>query len=236
MDLKEELLIGEASGHWYYRAKLAALRLAIAKLPPGPILDVGSGSGFFARKLLESGQATEATCVDPGYPADSEEQVNGRPMRFRRRVGGSGATLVLMMDVLEHVADDGALLAEYVARMPPGACVLVTVPAFQALWSGHDVFLEHHRRYTLREVERLLGAAGLQMELGCYFYAALLPLAAAARLLDRWRRDDRPPRSHMQRFGRVTNAALDAVCRAELPLFRANRMAGLSVFGLAVKP
>ncbi len=70
MDLKEELLIGEVSAHWYYRAKLAALRLAIAKLPPGPILDVGSGSGFFARKLLEGGQATEATCVDPGYPAD----------------------------------------------------------------------------------------------------------------------------------------------------------------------
>jgi len=81
-----------------------------------------------------------------------------------------------------------------------------------------------------------VGAAGLQMELGCYFYAALLPLVAAARLLDRWRRDDEPPRSHMQRFGRFTNAALDAVCRAELTLFRANRIAGLSVFGLAVKP
>lgn len=236
MDLKEESLVGDASTHWYYWAKLAALRSAIARLPPGPVLDVGSGSAFFSRKLLESGEATQATCVDPGYPADTEEQVNGRSMRFRRRADGSNATLVLMMDVLEHVADDGALLAEYVAQMPSGAHVLVTVPAFQALWSGHDVFLEHHRRYTLPQVERLLRGAGLHMKLGCYFYAALLPLVAAARLAGRRRRSNGPPQSDMRRFGRFTSAAFHAICRAELGLFRVNRLAGLSVFGLAVKP
>jgi len=118
MDLKKQRLVGDASAHWYYQAKLAALRSAIAKLPPGPILDVGSGSGFFARKLLECGKATEATCVDSGYSDDHEEQVDGRPMRFRRRVDRSNATLVLMMDVLEHVADDRALVTEYTLFTP----------------------------------------------------------------------------------------------------------------------
>lgn len=237
MDLKEEhLLGGDASQHWYYRAKLAAVRAAIAGLPPMPVLDVGAGSGFFSRKLLEGGQASEAVCVDPGYPADSDELVSGRPLRFRRHVDNSNAGLVLMMDVLEHVPDDLALLAEYVAQIPSGARVLVTVPSFQILWSSHDVFLEHYRRYTLRQVERLMREAGLRMELGCYFYGALLPLVAAMRLGRRLMRNNGPPHSDMRRFGAVTNTVFDAICRTELSLFRANRIGGLSVFGLAAKP
>ena len=237
MDLKEEALLGEnVAAHWYYRAKLSALRSAIAGAPPGPVLDVGAGSGFFSRKLLESGEATEATCVDPGYPADTEERVGGRTLRFCRQAGGRDARLVLMMDVLEHVPDDAALLAEYVAHMPPGGRVLVTVPAFQALWSGHDEFLEHYRRYTLAQVERLLRGAGLQVQLGCYFYGAVLPLAAVARLGGRLIRRSGPPRSAMRRFSPLSNAVLDAVCAAELRVFKSNRVGGLSVFGLAVKP
>ena len=45
------------------------------------------------------------------------------------------------------------LLRHYAAKVPSGAHFLVTVPAFRFLWSGHDVFLEHKRRYTLAEIE-----------------------------------------------------------------------------------
>ena len=55
-----------------------------------------------------------------------------------------------MMDVLEHVSDDVGLVREYAKRAKPGTRFVVSVPAFMWLWSGHDVFLEHHRRYTLR--------------------------------------------------------------------------------------
>jgi hypothetical protein len=236
MDLKEEALLGgDASKHWYYRSKLAALRLAISGLPPMPVLDVGAGSGFFSRALLTGGEASEATCIDPGYASDSDQQVNGRTLRFRRVPERSDAGLVLMMDVLEHVPDDAALLADYVAQVPAGARVMVTVPAFQALWSGHDVFLEHYRRYTLHQVERLLQNAGLQVELGCYFFAALLPLVAAARLGKRLLGSG-PPASDMGRVGPLADAAFGAICRAELAVFRANRLAGVSVFARAVKP
>jgi hypothetical protein len=236
MDLKEESLLGgDTSQHWYYRSKLAALRLALSGLPPMPVLDVGAGSGFFSRALLAGGEASEATCVDPGYVSDSDQEVNGRTLRFRRVAEPGEAGLLLMMDVLEHVPDDGALLAAYVAQVPRGAHVMVTVPAFQTLWSGHDVFLEHHRRYTLHQVERLLRNAGLQVELGCYFFAAVLPLVAAVRLGKRLLHGDRPS-SDMRRFGPATNAALGAICRAELAVFRANRLAGASVFARAVKP
>ena len=69
MDLKEEHLLGDQVGsHWYYQSKLAALRRAIADVPVTSVLDVGAGSGFFARALLADGKAQAATCVDPNYP------------------------------------------------------------------------------------------------------------------------------------------------------------------------
>ena len=238
MDLKEESLLGGAVGdHWYYKAKLRALRRALPGVAPGPVLDVGAGSGFFSRSLLRAGLATSAVCVDPGYPADRDEWVGGRPLQFRRRVADAAGGLVLMMDVLEHVADDVALLREYMDPATPGTRVLVTVPAFQALWSGHDVFLEHYRRYTLRQTEALLRAAGLVVELGCYFYGAVLPLAAGLRLGRRLMGDrGTVARSDMRPFGPAATAVFDAVCAAELAVFRKNRIAGLSVFARGVKP
>ena len=141
-----------------------------------------------------------------------------------------------MWDGLAHVADDVALAAEYVARVPSGARFIVTVPAFQWLWSGHDVFLEHYRRYTLGELEKTLREAGLEIEFGSYLYGSILPAVVAFRTAKRVLGGSREPQSDMRRFGRVSNRVLWSACRAELPFFKANRVAGLSVFVRAVKP
>lgn len=235
MDLKEELLLGDsAPRHWYYRAKLSALRRLIAGGNHASLLDVGAGTGFFARSLLECGDVGQATCVDPGYPEDRDETVQGRKLSFRRRADQEQADLVLMMDVIEHVADDVGLVREYVAAARPGARFVVSVPAFMWLWSGHDVFLEHHRRYTLPQVEQVLRNADLTVERGCYFYGALLPLAAATRLAKRLAGRDRPE-SQMSSVPAPANALLGMVCSAELPLMKANRIAGLTAFVTAVR-
>ncbi len=233
MDLKEAALLGgDVARHWYYRAKLAALLDALADLPPGPVMDLGAGTGFFARSLLQRAVATEAVCVDPGYPGDRDEVEAGRRLLFRRAPPAAVAPVVLMMDVLEHVEDDLALLRGTMGAAAPGTRVVVTVPAFQWLWSGHDVFLEHWRRYTLPGLERLLRRAGLRVEFGCYLYGPVLPLAAAARL-GRRALGEGPPRSDMRRFGRLSNAVLGAACRMERPLVRRNRIAGLTVLARA---
>ena len=235
MDLKEQAILGEAIGaHWYYRAKSAAVARMLRGLQPTELLDVGAGSGFFARALLQDSAVAAATCVDPGYDDERDELAAGKPLRFRRDVAWTSADLVLMMDVIEHVDDDVGLVRDYVQRVPRGARFLVTVPAFQALWSAHDVFLEHRRRYTLPGVEAVLRAGGLSVERGCYFYGVLFPLAAATRLLKRLRHAE--PRSQMRPMRALPNAALWLACRAELPFFRANRIAGLTAMVLAVKP
>ena len=51
------------------------------------------------------------------------------------------ADAVLLMDVLEHVPDDAAVLGSIVDALRPGCHVLITVPADMKLWSSHDVSL-----------------------------------------------------------------------------------------------
>ncbi len=234
MDLKEEDILGADIGrHWYYRAKAAALRRAVAALKPRHLLDVGAGSGFFSRHLLAETPAERALCVDIGYASDRDDSVAGKPVRYRRDTGPTDCDLVLMMDVLEHVDDDRGLVRHYADKVPSGAHFLVTVPAFAFLWSGHDVFLEHKRRYRLAEIEATLSDAGLEIVRGAYYFGLIFPLAAAVRLTGR---NTTEPRSSMKSHGAVTNALLGALCTAELPLFPYNRLAGLSAFVLAKKP
>ncbi len=234
MDLKEEDILGADIGrHWYYRAKSAALHRAVTSLQPRHILDVGAGSGYFSRSLLERTGATAALCVDTGYPADRDDSSHGKPVRFRRTIGAVDCDLVLMMDVLEHVDDDRGLVVDYAAKVPVGAHFLVTVPAFQFLWSGHDVFLEHKRRYRLGEIEAVLRAAKLEIVRGSYYFGLVFPLAAAVRLASRHAGE---PRTGLKRHGALTNGLLGAACAVELPFFAINRLAGLSAFVLARKP
>ena len=161
MDIKEQDVLGDRIGqHWYYRAKGEAMRRLLGPRAIRHVLDVGAGSGVFSRMLLQGG-AGEATCVDPAYPAEHDETEAGRPIHFVHEVGQTDADVVLLMDVLEHVDDDAALLAEYAGKAGAGARFLITVPAFQWMWSGHDVFLEHRRRYTLKMLEDVVRRAGL---------------------------------------------------------------------------
>ena len=165
-------------------------------------------------------------------PADRDDSVAGKPVLYRRDTGPTDCDLVLMMDVLEHVDDDRGLVRHYADKVPSGAHFLVTVPAFRFLWSGHDVFLEHKRRYRLAEIEATMRDAGLEVVHGAYYFGFVFPLAAAVRLAAR---DTTEPSSSLSKQGALINGLLGAVCAAELPLFPFNRLAGLSAFVLAKK-
>src|SRR5690242_15658512 len=234
MDLKEEDILGADIGrHWYYRSKAKALKRMVDGMAPRHLLDIGAGSGFFSRHLLAEGGAESALCVDIGYASERDDSVLGKPVLYRRDCGPTDCDLVLMMDVLEHVVDDSGLVRHYAGKVPSGAHFLVTVPAFGFLWSGHDVFLEHQRRYRLGEIEGTMRKAGLTVVRGSYYFGFVFPLTAAVRLA---RRGEPIPRSSLKKHGFLTNGLLGVICATELPLFPVNRLAGLSAFVLAKKP
>ena len=209
----------------------------VAPLQAQEILDVGAGSGFFSKYLLSHTSAEAAWCIDPFYPKEWDDRLVDKPIRYRHQCNGTDADLVLMMDVLEHVEDDLALLNEYVGKVSAGTRFLVTVPAFKFLWSGHDVFLGHYRRYTLPAATDLMKRAGLVVERRCYYFGLVFPLAVAVRIAGKLLgRNANETASDLKQHGALTNSILTLICQAELPLFRLNRLAGLSVFCLARKP
>ncbi|WP_460111617.1 class I SAM-dependent methyltransferase [Pseudomonas sp. H3_D04] len=236
MDLKETDILGSSiDQHWYYASKAAATTRMLGNTPVTRILDVGAGSGFFSHHLLRHSAAREAWCVDISYDQDSDATTAGKPVHYRRGIDSVDADLVLLMDVLEHVDDDVGLLKAYVDKVPSGSRFLMTVPAFQFLWSGHDDFLEHKRRYTLAQLETVARDAGLNVKQGTYYFGLVFPIAATLRLLPKGAQPS-PPRSQLKQHHPLVNTVLKTLCSVELPFMGANRLAGLTVFVLAQKP
>jgi SAM-dependent methyltransferase len=173
--------------HWWFRGRRAVIwsLLRRAGLPPSPrIIDAGCGTG---RNLVEFGRLGEAEGVD-----SSDEAVafcRRRGLRSVRRApldalpyddGRFG--LILATDVIEHLDDDRRALAELRRVAASGARLVVTVPAYEWLWSEHDVSMHHRRRYTLAGLQAATAAAGWRPVVRSYFFSLLLPAVAAVRL------------------------------------------------------
>ncbi|WP_312073893.1 methyltransferase domain-containing protein [Atlantibacter sp.] len=238
MDLKEIDILGPNIGkHWYYKSKANAMTHLISGTSPSIILDIGAGSGFFSKKLLSDTTAKEVWCVDISYKDDSDALEVGKPIHYRKSIDNVDADLVLLMDVLEHVDDDVGLLKEYIAKVPSGAKFLISVPAFKFLWSGHDIFLEHKRRYRLSQLEDVVRQSGLIIKHGSYFFGAIFPIASTIRLVSNLlQRDRSKAHSQLSNHHPLINKTLSAMCAAEMPIFPHNRMVGLTIFCIAEKP
>lgn len=87
------------------------------------------------------------------------------------------ADCVTMLDVLEHLSDDGRALSEVARVLKPGGALILTVPAYGHLWSAHDEALHHFRRYEKHQLRARLREAGLKVD-KLSFAMSLLPPAA----------------------------------------------------------
>jgi SAM-dependent methyltransferase len=92
------------------------------------------------------------------------------------------ADVALLLDVIEHVDDDVAALGAARRAMADGGWLVVTVPAYRWLWSGHDEALGHRRRYTARGLRVVAERAGFRVQRVSYFNTLLFPAVALVRL------------------------------------------------------
>lgn len=148
---------------------------------PQKVLDVGSGDGFVARQLMpELVEGSSIVCWDIHYTDDdirSLTQQSPDSIRFQVEMPEEQFDLVLLLDVLEHVPDDVAFLRRIADRhLHPGASIIISVPAWQVLFSNHDRALKHYRRYSRHDGIRLVRESGLRLVAsGGLFYSLFLP-------------------------------------------------------------
>jgi SAM-dependent methyltransferase len=176
--------------HWWYRGRRRVLERAIARLAlptPARVLDAGCGSGRNMIELARYGEVAgielSGTSVALARERGVGEVVEGSLLEMP--FAADSFDLAVCLDVVEHLQDDRAALRELRRVLAPGGSLLVTVPAYQWLWSGHDVINHHHRRYNRRTLLTAAQDAGLECAFATYFNSLLLPVAIALRALDR---------------------------------------------------
>ena len=180
MDLRETHTIGALRHPWEVARFRFFNELLIrhgAHDRPARVIDVGSGDAWFAAKFLAGmPRGTDMVCWDAGYDAEATRDKGDGIVRTATKPEGV-ADLILLLDVLEHVDDDHGFLRALVRENTrPGSLVLVSVPAWQPLFSAHDVYLKHHRRYSPAQGARLVEGAGLSIVTrGGLFHSLLLP-------------------------------------------------------------
>ena len=211
--------------HWWYRGKRLLLETMLdraAPRAPARMLDIGCGTGGVLRGLARQGftvgvdraEVALRFCREKGFTA----VVLGSA--FELPFARASFDVCTMMDVLEHVDDEQALLAEARRVLRPGGALLVSVPAFAALWSQHDETLEHRRRYRKPELTAVVAKAGLRIEWSSYTNFFVFPPTLAWRLLRRFAGLAPGMRTDLFPTPAPLNAALVGTYRAEAALLR----------------
>ncbi len=186
MDLKE-LGIVEPDEHWYYQTKSRFL-IALNKkyfINAENIIEIGAGSTFFLKEALKLSTKAKGYAVDINYPVNQKSEIDR--IFLSRTLPKVSAEVYLFIDVLEHVDNDQGLLEQSLLWAKPNSIVIISVPAFQFLWSGHDDFLDHKRRYTRKMLERLAEQTRLEIIESRYIFGGLFPIALIIRPLRRFK-------------------------------------------------
>jgi len=162
-----------AGGGLGYRLAIAKkCRIACRGLGPGRLLDVGCGGGDFLLGMRERGWQVHGLDISPEAVALARQngldvflgQLSEAPYQER------SFDLVTMWDVLEHLHDPAAYLAQVTRLLKPGGRFVVTLPnprsvdfrLFGPVWTGLDV-PRHLYVFGRSALSALFRRAGLQI-------------------------------------------------------------------------
>ena len=182
---------GREGETFWHRVRFQFVGRVVSQLGAHDVLDVGAGSGLLGDWLTQHVPSCSYHFEETSPVLDA-----ALARRFgtdQRSPGGApidATTLVTLLDVVEHVQDDAALLRSLYERMATGTHLVVTVPALKWAFTSWDTNLGHYRRYSRRDVRRLVTHAGFSTVSCSYIFPELLPLLVA-------RKFRRAPRAHV---------------------------------------
>jgi 2-polyprenyl-3-methyl-5-hydroxy-6-metoxy-1,4-benzoquinol methylase len=227
--------------NWWFVSRRAMMLKMIPKNAK-TVFEIGAGTGKNLEILKNMGFYVEGLdvsqiCVDIAKKKGIDLHKSGiENFSFKKKYD-----LILMIDFLEHVEDDRKALEKAAGAIAKNGHLLITVPAFKLLFGVHDKVHHHFRRYSLRELERLLESAGLEIEFISYWNAILFVPSAFVKIISRNTKKNGKKRqeSNLTKLPRFFNSALINTLKLENFLIgrKARLPFGTSIVCLAkVKP
>ncbi|MDI1317573.1 hypothetical protein [Flavobacterium sp.] len=214
------------------------LKQSKIKFPIDRIVDIGSGDAYVIHTLVEKNLAKEYYAIDTAYTAEVIAQLktnnnNSKVVYFQNleeylvTVKEKVPTLYLCMDVLEHLEDEKIILNDLQSK--ENNYFFFAVPAFQSVFSSHDVLLGHYRRYTLNQLENVLDKNEFTIiEKGYYFTSLLL-----FRKLDKFLKKDKDESIDNWEAGKVKTVAINTMLTIDFKISLLFKKLGITIPGLS---
>ena len=213
------------AGSFWFKARNRLILWALDRFFPNAasILEIGCGTGFVLEGIAKHRPEIE--------PFGSELFVEGLAFSAKR-LGGRARLfqmdarcipfenefdLIGAFDVLEHIKEDEAVLAQIHQAVAPGGGVLITVPQHMWMWSVLDELSKHQRRYSIKQLRHKLEQAGFVLVYATSFFSLLLPFMFIAR----HRRVITAEQINQQLAQGPLNPLLEAVMNLELYMIQA---------------
>lgn len=185
--------------YWWFVAKNRIILSLVDRFLPanaasgGPrprACDIGCGCGGLLKLLAprfdvvgtDMSPIARDYCAKRGFTALDGSLPDNLPFSPER---GDAFDLIVMSEVIEHVEHDREAVAAVAPLLKPGGLLVCTVPAHQWMWSSHDTYNHHFRRYSRRGFGRLFEGLPLERLALSYANAAMFLPMAAVRLAHR---------------------------------------------------
>lgn len=177
--------------YWWHLGRLRIIETYVRKAMHNKnnplILNVGCGTGGTIDMLQSVGTVDNIDISDDaikfmkksGYKRITK--VDDIKLSFKAKT----YDMVGAFDVLEHIDKQVSALKEWKRVLKDDGAIVITVPAYQWLWSDHDVSLHHKRRYTTTRIEEAAEKAGLVVEKKSYAIVFSLLLVVGFRTMNK---------------------------------------------------
>jgi len=164
--------------HWWHISKKSIAESLVNKYKGDKkirILDVGCGSGFIIQTLQKHGNVWGVDIEKEAISICKQKKILQVKLAKAEKLPFKSASfdMITILDVLEHV-DDKKALKELQRVLSKKGKLVISVPAYQWMWSKWDEILHHKRRYTKKTLRELLEENGFKIIKISYLYSFLL--------------------------------------------------------------
>lgn len=232
--------------HWWFVSRREYVKSLIRGFRKNAsVLDIGCSSGILIEELEELGFKREnisgidisevaiRNCHEKGFINTSIQDAT-KPT-FDKKFD-----IIIASDCLEHIENHEEAAKNWRNLLNEGGLLIVFVPAFEFLWSDHDVANHHYRRYTYPQLKNVLFAEDFEIkEHGYWNIFLFFPVVVVRFLKNMFSTKDSPNTEHsgdLSLLNPIVNKAIYGLLRIEQAMLKFIRMPfGVSTYIVLTK-